>query len=147
MLRQNAICRFRCAPSATVNATVFDSNFDNVTFSWTLILYVPQPPRGRPFGFGIGFKNSRRSPSSSPGSGITGLVVHPPGVPASPTAAPWAELLVAATAPFDHLRTMQWTLGWAVSAPFVDPVTSALPWANRTQPSDAIWAQASACGD
>jgi hypothetical protein len=101
-----------------MNATIFNSWFDNATYTTSLTLHIPQPPTGGIFGVIIGFGGTRRNASSPINSGITDLVVakesqnthiSPLGINSF-----WNSVLLAAILPLHHLRTMQWTEGWQV---------------------------------
>lgn len=107
-----------------MQANVSDVAVDNVTYTTSLRVSIPQPPPGGLFGIVVGFVGSRRNATAAAGTGVTDVVIVPdsqlpPGDDAAAEAASkqlrrasnqlWGAPLLSALQPFHHVRTMQWT--------------------------------------
>jgi len=84
----------------------------------------------------LSFTNTKRTPTSPSGSGITELKVYRPGVDPSSNKL-WMDYFLNALKPFDHLRFMGW-LGTNYNAGYYgDQGHHLISWEQRPLPTDA----------
>ena len=84
----------------------------------------------------LAFSNTKRTPSSTTNSGITGLHFIQPGYPAD-THQVFSTAFVQSLRPFSTLRFMDWTSTNANPGFYGDAGHHAALWANRRLPTDA----------
>lgn len=139
-----------------MNATVTDVAFDPASWTTTATLTL-QPPLP---GVAIGLFGTQRDANAPVGSGVRRVRVLPPGAPADcrgplraaasaasssssqPPPPLFSPAVLAALAPFSHVRFMQWTFGYYVlnyTSPAQPGLGVALEWADRARLTDAIW--------